>query len=87
VIRELLDRMVAAGLLQPTGPDDDPRWLLARLPEHVRAKDVLDVLHGTSARTRELLAARDRLDAIEHSPVNRTLRELLAREIGGRETA
>jgi membrane protein len=98
LIRELLDRMVAAGLLQPTGSDDDPRWLLARLPEHVRAKDVLDALHGTSARTRELLAARDRLDPIavellrqldgevEHSPVNRTLRELLAREIGAPET-
>jgi membrane protein len=91
LICELLERMVAAGLLQATGSPEDPRWLLARLPEHVRAKDVLDALHETSAQRREALARRRELEPaavallcdfdseLTTSAANATLRELAAR--------
>jgi membrane protein len=88
VMRDLLERMLAAGLLLKSGPDSDPEWVLARVPERVRVKDVLDALHQVAPGARERLE-QDGLDGgaatllreldqtIAAAPQNRTLRELV----------
>jgi membrane protein len=91
---ELLDRLAGAGMLTRTGPESDPQYVLARLPEHVRIKDVLDALHGTSPRDRAEIARREGVDPtaaallrqlddeLARAPSNRTLRDLLAEDHG-----
>jgi membrane protein len=91
LLRELLDRMTAARLLQRSGSDDDPQWLLIRLPEHIQLKHVLDALHGTPPERRRQLEERVRLDPVavnvlcaldeqvQASELNTSLRDLAAR--------
>ncbi len=89
LIRDLLERMAAARLLYPTGSDDDPQWLLARLPEDICVKEVLDALHGTPSERRRTPDEWDDLSRVaaavlrmideefETSPVNQSLRSLV----------
>lgn len=92
LVRDLLRHMVDAELLRRTGPEDDPQWMLARLPEQVRVKDLLDALHGTAPWQRDAIEGREGVEAVavqllrrldrdlDRSNNNRSLRELLARD-------
>jgi membrane protein len=89
LLRELLERMAAERLLKAGGSSEDPQWLLARLPQHIQVKEILDALHGTTAERRDALAERASLDPsavallrqvddeLAGSPSNRTLSDLV----------
>jgi membrane protein len=88
VIAELLDHLVSAGLLVHTSAPRDAAYGLAKSPDHIRAKDVLDALRrspgfrpeahestGVDRRAAQLWLELDH--ALEQSPANRSLRELV----------
>ena len=95
LLRELLSQAVAAGLLVTAGEPTDPTYVLARAPELISVKDVLDALRrAPDARTR----ANGRLMGVNgggallwleldqwlaRAPANGSLRELVEREDAG----
>jgi membrane protein len=44
LLRTLLERPIAAGIIIASGSDESPTYALARAPEHIRIKHVLDSL-------------------------------------------
>jgi membrane protein len=90
LLHDLLQRATSAGLLVQVGAEDDadPHFALARVPERIHVKDVLDALRGNASadpraighergvdpRAAELLLQFEQ--ELARSPSNRTLREL-----------
>jgi membrane protein len=92
LLTELFDQLVKAQLLVEAGLPSDPNYVLARPPELVHVKDVLDALRrnqGTPAeafaghahigtKAAELWHALD--DSLTGSQANRTLHDVLSEE-------
>jgi DNA-binding IscR family transcriptional regulator len=94
VISELLDRLVDVGMLVRANSPDDALYALARSPDRIRVKDVLDALRRSPSfqPERRQAAGLDRvasqvwleLDrALEHSPANCSLLQLVDQEDRG----
>jgi membrane protein len=90
LLHDLLQRAAAAGLVVETSSDDeaDPHFTLARPPEGIHVKDVLDALRGSASEESRALGHERGVDPqaaellgrfdqeLGRSPHNRTLREL-----------
>jgi membrane protein len=90
LLHELLQRAAAAGLLVESDGEDesDPQYTLARAPEHIHVKDVLDALRGSPTEEPRAIGHERGVDPgvadllarletdLAQSPHNRTLREL-----------
>ena len=90
LLHELLQRTATAGLLVEAGSPDqaDPHFTLARAPERIHVKDVLDALRGSASEEPRAIGHERGVDAgvaellarfdsdLAQSPHNRTLREL-----------
>jgi membrane protein len=86
LLHDVLQRQAVAGLVVKAGTDADPQWVLARVPEHIKVKDVLDALRNGGhvplheAEGLDPLAV-DALVGLEHemeqADANRSLREVL----------
>jgi membrane protein len=90
LLHDLLQRVAAAGLVVETGErdDTDPHFTLARAPERIHVKDVLDALRGTASEEPRAIGHERGVDPgaaellshfeteLAQSPYNRTLRQL-----------
>jgi membrane protein len=94
VISELLDRLVDAGMLVRAGASGDGAYALAKSPDRIRVKDVLDALRRSPSfqPERREAAGLDRvasqiwldLDrALERSPANWSLQQIIDQEERG----
>lgn len=94
VMTEMLDRLIDTGVLLRAGAGEDCAYAMAKSPELVRVKHVLDALRRSPSFRPEARrsAGLDRVaaqlwldldEAIEHSPANCTLKELVEREDQG----
>lgn len=100
LIGELLDRLVANHVIVKTSAPS-PGYALAKPPESIRVKDVLDALRRSPELEPEARLERARVDALAarllgeldrslaESPANRNLRELVeaAHSVGGAQEA
>ncbi len=91
LVSELLDRLIQSNILLKTSARSGVVYVLAKAPDLVRAKDVLDALRRSPASQRvedepsslDPLAAqawRELDRAVEESPANRSLAELARSE-------
>jgi membrane protein len=94
VISELLDRLVDAGMLVRASAPDDGAYALAKAPERIRVKDVLDALRrspsfqperrqaaGLDPVASQIWLELDR--SLEDSPANCSLQQLVEQEDRG----
>jgi membrane protein len=96
LLMELLDALVRAELLVRALPNEDPRYVLARPPESIRLKDVLDALRRSPGDTphiahdafgRDALALwRELDDATASAEANRSLAQVAQARLGDAAT-